>query len=103
MSGLAIAAAGRHELLDEHENAAATTDVVRAVLGCPALSIGGANDDITEILVCGPGGYHLLNLVDGDFEGRLFVHVLFDDDTGNLAMARFRLRAILSGLMENRP
>ncbi len=103
VSGLAIAAAGRHELLDEHENAAATTDVVRAVLGCPALAIGGNNDDITEILVCGPGGYHLLNLVDGDFEGRLFVHVLFDDDTGNLAMARFRLRAILAGLMENRP
>ncbi|WP_429426119.1 hypothetical protein [Nocardia sp. GAS34] len=31
-SGLAIAAAGRHDLVDQHEDAAATTDVVRAVL-----------------------------------------------------------------------
>ncbi|WP_324194225.1 hypothetical protein [Nocardia blacklockiae] len=98
-SGLAIAAAGRHDRLDEHENAAATTEVVRAVLECPALANG--DDDITEIVVCGPRGYHLLNLVGGDFEGRLFVHVLFDDDTGNLAMARFRLRGILAELTGN--
>ncbi len=97
-TGLAIAAAGRHELLDEHEDAATTTDVVRAVLACPALATGHDGDDITEIVVCGPRGYHLLNLVSGDFEGRLFVHVLFDDDTGNLAMARFRLQGILSEL-----
>ncbi|RDI52952.1 hypothetical protein [Nocardia mexicana] len=98
-SGLAVAAAGRHHLLDVHERAAATTDVVRAVLGCPALATGGDGDDITEIVVCGPRGYHLLNLVSGDFEGRLFVHVLFDGDTGNLAMARFRLRDILAELV----
>lgn len=96
-SGLAIAAAGRHGRLDEHENAAATTDVVRAVLECPALA-DGHDDDITELVVCGPRGYHLLNLVEGDFEGRLFVHVRFDDETGNLAMARFRLRGILAEL-----
>lgn len=97
-SGLAIAAAGRHGLVDQHEDAATTTDVVRAVLGCPALTTGGDHDDITEIVVCGMRGYHLLNLVDGDFDGRLFVHALFDDDTGNLALARFQLRAILAEL-----
>ncbi len=102
VSGLAIAAAGRHDLLDEHENAAATTDAVRAVLACPALVTGDA-DDVTEIIVCGPRGYHLLNLVSGDFEGRLFVHVLFDEDTGNLAMARFRLRGILADLGGRQP
>ncbi|MGK8522271.1 hypothetical protein ACRS6B_12255 [Nocardia asteroides] len=100
-SGLAIAADGRHDLVDEHEDAAATTDVVRAVLACPALSSGGEGDDVTEIIVCGTRGYHLLNLVNGDFDGRLFVHVLFDDDTGNLAMARFQLRGILDELAED--
>ncbi len=98
-SGLAIAADGRHDLVDEHEDAAATTDVVRAVLACPALSTGG--DDVTEIIVCGTRGYHLLNLVNGDFDGRLFVHVLFDEDTGNLAMARFQLRGILDEMAED--
>ncbi len=96
-SGLAVAGAGRHDLVDQHEDAATTTDVVRAVLGCPALATGG-NDDITEIIVCGSGGYHLIDLVRGDFEGRLFVHALFDEDSGNLAMARFRLRGILAEL-----
>jgi hypothetical protein len=97
-SGLAIASAGRHDILDQHEDAASTTDVVRAVLGCPALATNRDGDDVTEIIVCGPRGYHLLNLVHGDYEGRLFVHVPFDDETGNLAMARFQLRGILAEL-----
>lgn len=96
-SGLAIAAAGSHELVDEHEGAAVVTDVVRGVLGCPALASTDGGGDIHEIIVCGTGGFHLLNLVNGDFDGRLFVHVLFKD-TGNLAIARFRLRTILSEL-----
>ncbi len=99
-SGLAIAAAGRHELIDAHEAAATTTDVVRAVLDCPALATDRDGDDIAEIIVSGPRGFHLLNLVNGDFDGRLFVHVLFDE-TGNLAMARFQLRAILAELTED--
>lgn len=99
-SGLSIAAAGRQDLLDQHEDAAGTTEVVRAVLECPALTNGSDGDDITEIIVCGTRGYHLLNLVNGDYDGRLFVHVLFDDATGNLGMARFRIRGILSELLE---
>ncbi|MEU7142533.1 hypothetical protein ABZ942_23995 [Nocardia sp. NPDC046473] len=95
-SGLAIAAAGRHDVVDQHEGAAATTDVMRAVLDCPALTTGRDGEDLTELIVCGTHGFHLLNLVNGDFDGRLFMHVLFDDDTGNLAIARFQLRGILA-------
>ncbi|MFC9998733.1 hypothetical protein [Nocardia sp. NPDC127526] len=95
-SGLAIAAAGQHDLADQHEDAAASTEAVRAVIGCPALTSGGGGDDITEIIVGGTRGYHLLNLVNGDFDGRLFVHVRFDDESGNLGLARFRLRSVLS-------
>ncbi|MEV6274883.1 hypothetical protein [Nocardia sp. NPDC051832] len=94
-SGLAIASAGSHDLVDEHESAAVITDVVRSVLGCPALAASHGGGDILEIIVCGTDGFHLLNLVNGDFDGRLFVHALFDDDSGNLAIARFRLRTIL--------
>ncbi|MTE13008.1 hypothetical protein GLP40_09495 [Nocardia sp. CT2-14] len=99
-SGLAIAAAGRHDVVDQHEDAAAATDVVRSVLASPALASGRADDDITEIIVCGTRGFHLLNLIDGDFDGRLFVHILFDGDSGNLAMARYQLRAILTEFAE---
>ncbi|MEU7769085.1 hypothetical protein AB0B25_28860 [Nocardia sp. NPDC049190] len=100
-SGLAIAAAGRHDLVDQHEDAATTTDVVRAVLGCAALATGHDDDDVTEIIVSGTRAYHLLYLVNGDFDGRLFVHVVFDGDTGNLGMARFQLRGILGELAED--
>ncbi|MBF6355343.1 hypothetical protein IU449_12440 [Nocardia higoensis] len=99
-SGLAIAAAGRHELVDQHEDAAGTTDVVRAVLGCSALASGSGEDDISEIIVCGGGGYHLLYLVDGDFDGRIFVHVVCDAETGNLGLARFQLKAVLTEFVE---
>ncbi|BAW05301.1 hypothetical protein [Nocardia seriolae] len=100
-SGLAIAAAGRHDVVDQHEDAAAATDVVHTVLTSPALTTGRPGDDITEIIVCGTQGYNLLNLIDGDFDTRLFVHILFDGDTGNLAMARYQLRAILAESAED--
>ncbi|MQY25403.1 hypothetical protein [Nocardia aurantia] len=95
-SGLAVAAAGSHDPLDEHEDAAGTTDVVRAVLGCPALAVG---DGGAELIVSGATRFHLLNLVDGDYAGRLFVHSVFDAEGGsNLAFARFRVRGILAEL-----
>ncbi|WP_245997106.1 hypothetical protein [Nocardia pseudobrasiliensis] len=100
-SGLSVAAAGRHAIVDQHEDAATTTDVVRAVLACPALSTGRPGDDVTEIIIGGAYGFHLLRLVAGDFDGRLFVHVLFDGDTGNLAMARYRLQGILDEFAED--
>lgn len=95
-SGLAVAGAGERAGLDEHEDAAGTTDVVRAVLGCAAL--GSADDDLAEIVVCRTSGFHLLHLVDGDFDGRLFMHVVFDGGTGNLGMARYQLRSALADL-----
>ncbi|MEV6215498.1 hypothetical protein [Nocardia sp. NPDC051833] len=97
-SGLAIAAAGVHDIVDEHEDAAGTTDVVRAALGCSALATGRPDDDITEIVVCRTDGFHLLHLIEGDFDGRLFVHVVFGGDAGNLGMARYQLRGALEEL-----
>ncbi|GAA2440119.1 hypothetical protein GCM10010191_64500 [Actinomadura vinacea] len=94
-SGLAIAAAGADSPLDQHEDAAASTDAVRAVLACPALSATPDGDDIEEIIVCGEHGYHLLTLVNAAFSGTLFLHLLLDRDTGNLALARLRVRAAI--------
>ena len=95
-SGLAVAGAGEHQGVDEHEDAAGTTDVVRAVLACPAL--GSADDDLAELVVCRTRGFHLLHLIAGDFDGRLFMHVVFDGDLGNLGMARYQLRSALEEL-----
>ncbi|HEU5030494.1 MAG TPA: hypothetical protein VFV01_36665 [Spirillospora sp.] len=94
-SGLAVASAGREDLVDQHEDAAGATDVVRAVLASPALSATAAGDDVEEIIVCGAGGYHLLALTGADLDGHLFVHLLVDRENGNLALARLRLQGLV--------
>ena len=94
-SGLAIAAAGREDIVDQHEDAAGTTDVVRAVLESPALSATAAGDDVQEIIVCGAAGYHLLVLSGADLDGHLFVHLLLDRENGNLALARLRMQSLV--------
>ncbi|WP_019632806.1 hypothetical protein [Actinomadura atramentaria] len=97
-SGLAVAAAGQDGPVDEHEDAARTTDVVRAVLATPALATAPRGDDIDEIIVCGARGYHLLALVPDAFEGRLFLHLLIDRAEGNLALARLNVRRAIGAL-----
>nr|WP_245667797.1 hypothetical protein [Actinomadura macra] len=94
-SGLAVAAAGREDLVDQHEDAAGVTDVVRAVLGSPALSATAAGDDVEEIIVCGKDGHHLLAITDAGLDGHLVVHLLIDQERGNLALARLRLRGLV--------
>jgi len=98
-SGLAVAAAGREDLVDQHEDAAGATDVVRAVLTSPALSATPAGDDVEEIIVCGTGGYHLLVLAGADLDGHLFVHLLIDREKGNLALARLRIQALINEMV----
>ncbi|WP_245623228.1 hypothetical protein [Spirillospora albida] len=94
-SGLAVAAAGREDLIDQHEDAAGVTDVVRAILTTPAFSATPAGDDVEEIIVCGTGGYHLLALTGADLDGHLLVHLLIDRENGNIALARLRLREVV--------
>ena len=94
-SGLAVAAEGRADLVDQHEDAAGATDVVRAVLASPALSATAAGDDVEEIIVCGAAGYHLLALAGADLDGHLFVHLLLDRENGNLALARLRMQSLI--------
>ncbi|WP_240809548.1 hypothetical protein [Actinomadura sp. WMMA1423] len=94
-SGLAVAAAGREDVVDQHEDAAGATDVVRAVLATPALSATAAGDDVEEIIVCGTGGYHLLALTGANLDGHLFVHLLLDREKGNIALARLRMRDLV--------
>ncbi|WP_222869861.1 hypothetical protein [Actinomadura decatromicini] len=101
-SGLAVAAAGREDLVDQHEDAAGATDVVRAVLASPALSATAAGDDVEEIIVCGTDGYHLLVLTGANIDGHLFVHLLLGRERGNLALARLRMRDIVAEMAGGR-
>ncbi|GAB3961846.1 hypothetical protein GCM10029978_015240 [Actinoallomurus acanthiterrae] len=94
-TGLCVAAAGREDLVDRHENAAGTTEVVRAILADPAMSSTATGDDIQEVIVCGANGYHLLAAVDTDVDALFFLHLLIDRAQGNLALARHRLQGMV--------
>ncbi|MEU0539071.1 hypothetical protein [Nocardia sp. NPDC005978] len=97
-SGLLIAAAGAHPTVDGHADAALTTDILRSISSCPALS-GPAPDDPTEIIVCRPGAYHLIHPIDGDYAARLFLHAVFDERIGNLGLSRHRIRQLVAETM----
>lgn len=94
-SGLVVAAAGREDLTDQHEDAASSTDIVRAVLASPAMRTTPTGDDIEDIIVSGARGYHLLTLITSAFDGQLFLHLRIDNEKGNLALARLRLQELI--------
>ncbi|WP_345429455.1 hypothetical protein [Actinoallomurus vinaceus] len=94
-TGLCVASAGREDVVDRHENAAGTTEVVRAILADPAMSSTSTGDDIEEIIVCGANGYHLLAAVGTSADALLFLHLLIDRTQGNLALARHRLQTMV--------
>ncbi|MFC4907456.1 hypothetical protein [Actinomadura gamaensis] len=101
-TGLAVASSGGSGTLDQHEDAAGTTDVVRVVLASPAMSASPTGDDIQEIIVSGSSGYHLMVCVGRTFDSQLFLHVVLDRDAGNLALARLRVREVVELLTEGR-
>ncbi|WP_280465040.1 hypothetical protein [Nocardia brasiliensis] len=94
-SGLVVATAGQHPLLDEHENAALTTDALRAVFGCAAFQCDVTNLAGAELIVAHVGGYHLLRSVGDGPNSRLYLHAVFGEAIGNLAISRFKVREIL--------
>ncbi|GAA3222309.1 hypothetical protein [Actinocorallia longicatena] len=98
--GLPIAAAGGDDLTDAAEDAAGTSDLLRAVLASPVLSSAWTGDDIEEVTVAGSAGYHLLLLIGTSVDATLCLHVRLDRRRGNLALARHRLRAVVRALAE---
>lgn len=101
-TGLAVAAAGVAGAPDRNQDAAGTSDVVRVVLASPALSASPVGDEVQEIIVSGTFGYHLLVCVGRAFGNQLFLHVVLDRDSGNLALARLRVREIVDLIAEGR-
>lgn len=94
-SGLPIASAGGEELFDRDEDAACTTEIVRAVLASPVLAGPRTGGDIDDIIVSGAGGYHLLSLITTAFDGQLFLYLRVDDSQGNLALARHGMQRLV--------
>ncbi|MEU9996050.1 hypothetical protein [Streptomyces sp. NPDC050848] len=54
---------------------------------------------VEDLIVTTRGGYHVLRFVETSFDSSVFLHLWLDRDTGNLALARMRLRDLAEKLV----
>ena len=65
-----------------------------------ALFVSAVPHDLLEdLIITTAGGYHLLRLVQTDFDSRLVLYVWLDRASGNLAVARRRMQTLADELV----
>lgn len=99
-SGLALGSLGDSPV-GEHETAAAeTTDLVRAAVESQTFTVAeDRHFPLEDIIVTAGRSYHLIRFIDTAFDSRLVLHLWLDRQSGNLAVARFRLQALAEDLV----
>lgn len=123
-SGLALGTAGESPTGDHETTAAETAELARAAAefdsfattagtvgtaGTTGEATGGAADadpppgppgpPVEDLIVTTRVGYHVLRFVETSFDSSVFLHLWLDRDTGNLALARIRLRDLAERLV----
>jgi hypothetical protein len=98
-TGFPVAATGAAPN-DDHEAAAAgTADVVVAANSRALFASAMPHDLLEDLIITTAGGYHLLRLVQTDFDSRLVLYVWLDRANGNLAVARRRMESLANDLV----
>ncbi|MEV6954216.1 hypothetical protein [Streptomyces sp. NPDC051183] len=95
-SGMALGTLGGGNDLDMTIAAAGNTDVIRAK--ARALEMLGLDDEIEDILITMGSQYHLIRLLAGRTGHGLFLYVVLNKTSSNLAMARHQLKRIEAAL-----
>ncbi|MFJ4340228.1 hypothetical protein [Streptomyces sp. NPDC088915] len=113
-SGLALGTAGESPVGDHETTAAETAELARSAAEFDTFlatdddaggtgGAGGAEKDggppVEDLIVTTRAGYHVLRFVETSFDSSVFLHLWLDRDTGNLALARMRLRDIAEKLV----
>lgn len=92
-SGMALASGGSPGF-DLTVAAAGNSNVVRAKL--KTMNDLGLNGNIEDIMITLSSQYHLINVLNASETSGLFVYLVLDRNTANLALARHKLNAISS-------
>ncbi|MEU8522747.1 hypothetical protein [Streptomyces sp. NBC_01216] len=107
-SGLALGTAGDSPVGDHETTAAETAELARAAAEYDSFAAGegpqGAAElpkgpPVEDLIVTCRGGYHVLRFVETAFDSSVFLHLWLDRETGNLALARIRLRDLAERLV----
>jgi hypothetical protein len=96
-SGMSLGTSGGGDWLNLEVAAAGNTEVVRAKLR--VMQTLGISDTIEDILITLHRQYHLIRLMSGmKSRGSLFLYLVLERDSSNLALARHHLKRIESEL-----
>ncbi|WP_369144600.1 hypothetical protein [Streptomyces sp. R44] len=102
-SGLALGTAGESPVGDHETTAAETAELARSAAEFDSFTTtgGGPGDEppVEDLIVTTRAGYHVLRFVETSFDSSVFLHLWLDRDSGNLALARLRLRDLAERLV----
>jgi hypothetical protein len=98
-TGFPVATTGAAPNSDHEAAAAGTADVVQAANSRSLFVSAVPHDLLEDLIITTAGGYHLLRLVQTDFDSRLVLYVWLDRIHGNLAVARRRMQALADELV----
>ncbi|MFF9852597.1 hypothetical protein [Streptomyces litmocidini] len=102
-SGLALGTAGDSPVGDHETTAAETAELARSAAEFDSFTAAdgspGASPPVEDLIVTTRAGYHVLRFVETSFDSSVFLHLWLDRDSGNLALARLRLRDLAERLV----
>jgi hypothetical protein len=85
---------------EDHEGAAAGTAEVVQAANSRSLFVSAVPHDLLEdLIITTVGGYHLLRMVQTEFDSRLVLYVWLDRVRGNLAVARRMMQRLADELV----
>ncbi|MEV6346553.1 hypothetical protein [Actinoplanes sp. NPDC051851] len=98
-TGFPVATTGAAPNADHEAAAAGTADVVQAANSRSLFVSAIPHDLLEDLIITTAGGYHLLRIVQTEFDSRLVLYVWLDRVNGNLAVARRKMQRLTDELI----
>lgn len=101
-TGFPVATTGAAPNEDHEAAAAGTAEVVQAANSRSLFVSAVPHDLLEDLIITTAGGYHLLRMVQTEFDSRLVLYVWLDRVRGNLAVARRKMQRLADELVARR-
>lgn len=98
-TGFPVATTGAAPNSDHEAAAIGTADVVQAANSRSLFVSAIPHDLLEDLIITTAGGYHLLRVVQTEFDSRLVLYVWLDRVRGNLAVARRKMQRLADELV----